>query len=80
MTTILIVAYILICIIVGTWAAATWNEDLGAEDLSLPWLIVVGLLTGLIGTPILILAIALYLTIALLPEILICATLIFLFA
>ena len=82
MTTILITAYILICIVVGTLAVLAWNDESNwnHDKLSLPASIVLGLLAALIGTPILILFLALCLTIALLPEILICATLIFLFA
>lgn len=70
MTTILIAVYILICIIVGFVSAAIANPDSMGEA------IFIGVVCALIIPPAFLLLIAL----ALLPEILICATLIFLFA
>ena len=70
MTSILIAIYIVICIIAGLISAAL------SDTYSLDEKIVVGVVSALIIPPALLLLLAL----ALLPEILICATLIFIFA
>ena len=70
MTGILIAIYIVICIIAGLISSAAANpDDLGQA-------IFIGVVSALIVPPGLLLILA----ISLLPEILICATLIFIFA